>query len=89
MTHKMWTSFKTLASKKVTVWLKKSQSNNKLLYNSSSHTIKNIEASCSSNAHTGEKGFLQLLLVNVCGLFLFGQSKKNVYFGLIESSLHF
>ena len=38
MTHKMWTSFKTLASKKVTVWLKKSQSNNKLLYNSSSHT---------------------------------------------------
>ena len=32
-----------------------------------------IEASCNSNTHTGEKVFLQSLLLKVCELFLFTQ----------------
>ena len=48
------------------------------------------EASCIYVIHTGEKFFLQLLLVKVCESFRFRQIKKlEVYFGLYESSFTF
>ena len=49
-----------------------------------------IETSCIYNIHTGEKIFLQLLLLKVCDLFRFGQIKTHEkYFGLYESSFIF
>ena len=61
--HKIWTSFKTLGSKKVVKWrLKKFQSNDKLSRKvmSFSYHIEwktFTEASCTNNIHTGEKTF--------------------------------
>ena len=57
-THKIRTSFKTLVSKKATIWwLKESQSSDKLLSKmSSSHNIHH-RASCIYNIHTGENFF--------------------------------
>ena len=62
-THKIRTSFKTLASKKVAKWrLKKFQSNDKLsqkVMSFSYHIVWKTftEASCTNNIHTGEKTF--------------------------------
>ena len=61
--RKIRTSFKTLVSKKTTIWrLKKSHSNDKLLekitsfnYHMEQKTL--IEASCICNIHTGENFF--------------------------------
>ena len=60
--------------------LQKLQSNDKLSQKvmSSSYHIEEetfIEACCTSSIHAGEKGFLQLPLLKVCGSFLFRQSK--------------
>ena len=61
--RKIRTSFKTLVSKKTTIWrLKKSHSNDKLLekITSSSYHMEQktfIEASCIYNIHTGENHF--------------------------------
>ena len=80
ITHKIRTSFKTLASKKATAtWqLKKSLSNNKLLW-------KVMPSRWSMEwKHTHwKKGFLLLLLLKVCGLLLFRKSKKT--FGILWS----
>ena len=93
--RKIRTSFKTLVSKKTTIWrLKKSHSNDKLLekITSSSYHMEQktfIEASCICNIHTGEKIFAAAAL-KVCEPFRFGQIKKlEVYFGLYESSFNF
>ena len=62
-------SFKTLVSKKMTIWrLRKSRSNDKLLEKrtSSNYHMEQktfIEASYIYNIHTGENIFLQLLLL--------------------------
>ena len=49
-----------------------------------------MEASCNHNIHTGEKDFLQLLLLKVWESFLFRQSKKTCsILGLYDSSLDF
>ena len=59
--HKIQTSLKALASKEVAEWrLKKSQINNKLSRKVMSFSYHRklktfIEASCTSNIHTGEK----------------------------------
>ena len=61
--RKIRTSFKTLVSKKTTIWwLKKSHSNNKLLEKTtpSSYQMEQktfIEISCIYNIHAGEKNF--------------------------------
>ena len=61
--RKIRTSFKTLVSKKTTIWrMKKSHRNDKLLekITSSSYHMEQktfIEASCINNIHTGEKNF--------------------------------
>ena len=82
ITHNIWTSFKTLDSKKATEWhLKRSQSNDKLLLKviPPSCIIEQktvIEASCTNNIQTGEKGFYCCHL-KLCGSFLFRQSKNT------------
>ena len=82
ITHNIWTSFKTLASKKATGWhLKRSQSNDKLLLKviPPSCIIEQktvIEESCTNNIQTGEKGFYCCHL-KLCGSFLFRQSKNT------------
>ena len=51
---------------------------------------KIIEASYIYNIHTGEKNFLQLLLLKVCEPLRLGQIKKTSrVFGLYESSFTF
>ena len=94
--RKIRTSFKTLVSKKTTIWrLKKYQSNNKLLEKITSpklsHGTKNIHRSKLHLKHTQwRKKILQLMLLNVCESFRFRQIKKlEVYFGLYESSFTF
>ena len=91
---KIWTSFKTLVSKKATIWqLKKSHSNDRLLekITSSSYHMEQktfIEASCIYNIHTGEKNFCSCYFWRFS--FRFGQIKKlEVYFGLYQSSFTF
>ena len=92
--RKIRTSFKTLVSKKETVWcLKKSHSNDKLLENitSSSYNMEQktfIEASCIYNIHTGKKFFCSCYFWRFS--FRFTQIKKlEVYFGLYQSSFTF
>ena len=79
----------TFVSKKTTIWqLKKSHSNDKLLekitsfsYHMEQKTF--IEASGIYNIHSGEKIFLQLLLLKLCESFrLLYIAKFGVYFGL-------
>ena len=95
--HKIRTSFKTLASKKVAKWrLKKSQSNDKLsrkVMSFSYNRMKNIHQSKLYQYYTHwRKDFLQLPLLKVCGSFLFRQSKKTrgiiwsvwVFFAFLE-----
>ena len=92
--HKIWTSFKTLGSKKVVKWhLKKFQSNNKLsrkVMSFSYHIygMKNTHGSKLYQQHAHwRKDFLQMPLLKVCGSFLV--RKQMTYFGLFESFLHF
>ena len=82
--RKIRTSFKTLVSKKTTIWwLKKSHSNNKLLELNNvfqlSHRTKSIRRS-----KLYLKIFLQLPLLKVCESI----KKLEVYFGLYEPSFY-
>ena len=63
ITHKIWTSFKTLGSNKTITWrLKKSQSRDKFFIKSNVFQLSDrkktlIEVSYTNNIHTGEKCF--------------------------------
>ena len=82
ITHKIRTAFKTLDSKKASIWrLKLPQRNYKLLWkvrSSSYHTEQKtfIEASFTNDTYW-RKRFLELLLLAVCGSLLFRQSEKT------------
>ena len=91
-THKIRTSFKTLASKKVAKWcLKKFQSNDKLSQKVMSFSITKNEKHSPKQVvpitYTLEKRLFAAPLLKVCGSFLV--RKRVTYLGLFESILHF
>ena len=87
----MRTSFKTLVSKKTTIWwLRKSHGNDKLLekitYSSYHMEQKNIETSCIYNIHTGENCFCSCCFERFVSR-LYSDRLKNLKCTLVCTSL--
>ena len=93
---KIRTSFKTLISKKATIWrLKESQSNNKRLQKTMTSSYQMewktfTEASCIYHIHTGGKFLCSCYFWRFASFFFCYNVKKIVvYYCLYESSLYF